>query len=111
MQELENLTAAEDENSEDTYGETEPFATSDETSEADISIETLCSNAQAGPSNNTSETQFKASTNNSKNKKRKSVDLVQKRMDEAYKILKTSVNPKKTKKVCVLFMENWSLRS
>ncbi|CAG9772281.1 unnamed protein product [Ceutorhynchus assimilis] len=87
-EESENLNTAEDENSGNIYEETGPFATSDETNEAHMFSETLNPNTQIGPSNTTSETQFKAPT--TKNKKRTAVDVVGQR-NEAYKILKTSI--------------------
>lgn len=49
---------------------------------------------EKGPSNNTTEKQCMAPTYN-KTPKRKAVDVVQKRMDEAYKILKTVANSEK----------------
>lgn len=105
---LENLNTTEDDNTENIYEETEPFATSDEThdetNEADTPTEILNPNTQAGLSNTTSQTQFKAPTHTVKNNKRKAVDVAEKRMDEAYKLLKTVVNTEKPKQsLCQLY--------
>lgn len=92
------MNTTEDDNTEKIYEETEPFTTSDETNEADMPTETFNPTTQARLSNTTSSIQFKAPTQTAKNtKKIKGVDLAEKRMDEAYKILKTAVNTEKPK--------------
>lgn len=83
FKELANLTTDENEIFEDISEETDDLSTEE-------------SNEAKGRSNNTADKQCMAPTNN-KTPKRKAVDVVQKRVDEAYKILKTVANSEKPK--------------
>lgn len=77
--------------SEEESQETDSFVTNE--INVPTATDTVSVNAEAGPSNYTANKQFKTPTNK-QNKKRKAVDVIQGRMDEAYKILKTAVSEK-----------------
>lgn len=77
--------------SEEETQETDSFVTNE--INVPTAPDTVSVNAEAGPSNYTANKQFKTPTNK-QNQKRKAVDVIQGRMDEAYKILKTAVSEK-----------------
>lgn len=71
--------------------------TAEETTEGNVALETVTSNPQSGPSNyNAPSKHFKVPGNTKNNQKRKAIDEVQGRMDEAYNILKKTLNVEKS---------------
>lgn len=69
----------------------------EETNEANVAMETVTSNPQSGPSNNNAPSKhFKVPVNTKNKQKRKAIDGVQGRMDEAYNVLKKTLNVEKS---------------